>query len=348
MSMYIQGIGIVSPWTGHGAEPLIKDDHFVIADPEYKRWIDLQQIRRMSRVVKMGVAAAHMSLEEADIKLPDAIITGTAYGCLADTGIFLQKMVTQKEEMLAPTAFIQSTHNTLGGQIALKLSCHGYNNTFVHGNTSFESALLDTQFYLTENPSARVLTGSADEITPISHNILSRLRRYKRKPVTPSQLLDTATIGCMGGEGSAFFVLQGMKDDHSVAELKGSEMIFRKLNPEQSLQAIIDFLKKNELNPTELSLLITGRNGDIRDDYQYEFAENSIFKNLPKAAFKHLCGEYPTASSFAMGIAARAIQTGQLAHEMLYSGLPPKEIKNILIWNAQTNKRHSLILIQKC
>ncbi len=346
--MYIQGIGIVSPWSGQGSEPLIKDEHFAILDPEYSKWIDLQQIRRMSRVVKMGVASAHMSMEEAEINLPDAIITGTAYGCMADTGFFLQKMVKQKEEMLAPTAFIQSTHNTLGGQIALKLSCYGYNNTFVHGNTSFESALLDTQFYLTENPDAKVITGSADEITPISHNILTRLRRYKRNPVPSSELLNTPTIGSMGGEGSAFFVFQAEKDNSSIAELKAMEMIFRKLNPEQCLSVILEFLKKNDLHPADLSLLMTGRNGDIRDDYQYELAENSVFKNLPKAAFKHLCGEYPTSIAFGLGIAARAIQAGNLAPEMLYSGIPPKEINKILIWNAHNNMRHSLVLLQKC
>lgn len=346
--MYIQGIGIVSPWTGQGSEPLTKGDHFAINDPEYSKWIDLQQIRRMSRVVKMGVASAHMAMEEADIQLPDAIITGTAYGCMADTGIFLQKMVKQKEEMLAPTAFIQSTHNTLGGQIALKLSCHGYNNTFVHGNTSFESALLDTQFYLTENPDAKVLTGSADEITPISHNILTRLRRYKRIPVPPAELLNTTTIGSMGGEGSAFFVLQAEHNNRSIAKLKGIEMVFRKLNPEQSLRMIMDFLTKHGLNPNDLSLIMTGRNGDTRDDYQYELAENSIFKNIPKAAFKHLCGEYPTSISFGMGFAAKAIHSGILPPEMLYDGFTPNQIKNILIWNAQTNNRHSLLLLQQC
>ncbi len=346
--MYIQGIGIISPWSGQGSEPLIKEDHFAIIDPDYSQWIDLQQIRRMSRVIKMGVAAAHMSLSEANIEAPDAIITGTAYGCMADTGIFLQKMVTQKEEMLAPTAFIQSTHNTLGGQIALKLNCHGYNNTFVHGNTSFESALLDTQFYLAENPHSKVLTGSADEITTISHNILTRLRRYKKNSVNPSELLNTATIGSMGGEGTAFFVFQALKDNRSIAKLSGMEMIFRKLTPEESLNPILEFLKKNDILPAELSLLITGKNGDIRDDYQYDLAENSIFQNVPKAAFKHLCGEYPTSIAFGMGIASRAIQTGKLPSEMLYSGQPPKALNNILIWNAHTNMRHSLILLQKC
>src|SRR5690606_40106225 len=114
-------------------------------------------------------------------------------------------------------------------------------------------------------------------------------------------------------------------------KLKGIEMVFRKLNPEQSLSTILNFLGKHELNPGDLSLILTGRNGDIRDDYQYELTENSIFKNLPKAAFKHLCGEYPTAVSFGMGIAAKAIQSGNIAPEMLYSGIPPQEIKNILI-----------------
>src|SRR5690606_5551866 len=117
-------------------------------DPDYKQWIDVKQIRRMSRVVKMGVAAANLSLEAAGLTAPDAIITGTAYGCLDDTGVFLKKMVEQQEEMLTPTAFIQSTHNTVAGQIALLLQCHGYNNTFVNRGFSFENALLDAMMIL--------------------------------------------------------------------------------------------------------------------------------------------------------------------------------------------------------
>ena len=93
----------------------------------------------MSRIIRMGVAAAMECLQEADVKKPDAIITGTAYGCLEDTGLFLAKMVENNEEMLTPTAFIQSTHNTVGAQVALMLSCHHYNNTFVHRGFSFES-----------------------------------------------------------------------------------------------------------------------------------------------------------------------------------------------------------------
>src|SRR4029079_11207934 len=87
-------------------------------EPDYKTIIDIKLIRRMSRIIKMGVAAGIECLNEAGISVPDAITTGTAYGCLEDTGVFLSKMVEQNEELLTPTSFIQSTHNTVGAQIA--------------------------------------------------------------------------------------------------------------------------------------------------------------------------------------------------------------------------------------
>ena len=57
--------------------------------------------------------------------------------------VFLRKMIEFEEKMLSPTAFIQSTHNTVGAQIALLLKCHHYNNTIVHRAFSFENALTE-------------------------------------------------------------------------------------------------------------------------------------------------------------------------------------------------------------
>jgi 3-oxoacyl-[acyl-carrier-protein] synthase II len=156
MTIYINGTGCISPQETAQGGPLLatpreyEQVRLATVDPDYKQWIDVKQIRRMSRVVKMGVGAAHLSMEAAGITNVDAIITGTAYGCLDDTGVFLTKMVNQHEEMLTPTAFIQSTHNTVAGQIALLLGCNGYNNTFVHRGFSFENALLDAIMILKE------------------------------------------------------------------------------------------------------------------------------------------------------------------------------------------------------
>lgn len=161
----------------------------------------------MSRIIRMGVAAATECLQEAGISQPDAIITGTAYGCLEDTGVFLTRMVEFNEELLTPTAFIQSTHNTIGAQIGLMLQCNNYNNAFVHRGFSFESALLDARMLLNEKAAFNVLVGAVDEITNISHNILNRLGLYKQEQVNNLNLYESGTKGTIAGEGASFFLL---------------------------------------------------------------------------------------------------------------------------------------------
>ena len=133
----------------------------------------------MSRIIKMGVAAGSMALKQAGLSVPNGIITGTAYGCLDDTGIFLNKMIDNKEYALNPTPFIQSTHNTIGSQIALLLQCQGYNQTYTQGAFSFESALLDALLELTDSPSQSLLVGGVDEITAVSHALQKRFGIFR-------------------------------------------------------------------------------------------------------------------------------------------------------------------------
>ena len=92
-------------------------------------------------------------------------------------------MIRNKEEFLTPTSFIQSTHNTVGAQIALLLKCHGYNFAYVHRGLSFESALTDAMMRLEQGHAENILTGGIDEITGDSFAIMQRLGHWKRKPV---------------------------------------------------------------------------------------------------------------------------------------------------------------------
>ncbi len=115
-------------------------------------------------------------------------------------------MVEQKEQLLTPTAFIQSTHNTIGAQIALLLGCNGYNNAFVHRGFSFESALLDACLLIKENEAHNVLVGAIDEITDNSFAILERFGLYKRKPLSNFDLYKTDSKGTNAGEGRVIFL----------------------------------------------------------------------------------------------------------------------------------------------
>ncbi|WP_119078945.1 beta-ketoacyl synthase N-terminal-like domain-containing protein [Chitinophaga alhagiae] len=349
MKAFIQGTGSISAQDSTVFPATIREyegNRLPVADPDYKQWIDIRQIRRMGRVIKMGVGASHISLQDAGLTMPDAIITGTAYGCLADTGVFLNKLVTQQEDMLTPTAFIQSTHNTVAGQIALMLGCHGYNNTFVHGAFSLENALQDGLLLLQEDPARKVLAGALDEITEYSHTILSRFGLYKNAHT--QQLLRSGTPGTMAGEGAAFFVLGAEKNARSKAELTGVEMIYRPASAEETAGHIAGFLQRHGLQPADIDLLLTGRNGDVRGDAYYDNIETTLFAGRPVAAFKHFCGEYPTAAAFGMWMAVQALHTGQVPAAAMFKGHAPATLKRVLIWNHQHATHHSLILLTAC
>src|SRR5580698_7579456 len=108
MKIYIRSIASISPQETFGQvsfliHPISYDSNFLKAiEPAYEGILDPKLTRRMSRIIKMGVAAALQCLRKGGITNPGAIITGTAYGCLDDTGIFLSRLVQQGEQMLSP------------------------------------------------------------------------------------------------------------------------------------------------------------------------------------------------------------------------------------------------------
>lgn len=332
--LYIRSTGSISPQKTFGQAPFLTDpivytgNRLNCIEPDYKEIIDAKLIRRMSRIIKMGVAAALECLKEAAVTQPDAIVTGTAYGCLQDTEVFLTRIVENKEEMLTPTAFIQSTHNTVGAQIALLLQCHNYNNTFVHRGFSFESALLDAMTLLLENPDHHVLVGGVDEITDTSHVILSRLGLYRQ--------------GAAAGEGATFFLLTGLPSLADYARLDAVSTFYNPRTTTAAEQSISSFLASQSIDIHDIDLILTGRNGDKKNDAVYQQLGETIFKGRPLADYKDLCGEYPTSTAFALWMAANMLKTGQLP------GGRDKAPRKILIYNHYLNRHHSLFLVSAC
>ncbi|MEP7238993.1 MAG: beta-ketoacyl synthase chain length factor [Ferruginibacter sp.] len=351
--MYIRATGNISPQKTFGHQPLEEvvpytGNRLACIEPDYKEFIDPKQIRRMSRIIRMGVAAAMECLQEARVKVPDAIVTGTAYGCLEDTNSFLSKMVEFKEELLTPTAFIQSTHNTIGAQIGLLLQCNNYNNAFVHRGFSFESALLDGMMLLKEKDAGNVLVGAIDEITNSSHAILNRLGLYKQGPVSNLDIYKTKTKGTVAGEGAAFFLIANDPSATDYAKLDGLHTFYKPDGFAEIEKQISSFLEKNSVSINDIDLIITGKNGDASSDEVYDGLAETIFHNKELVNYKYLCGEYPTAASFAMWLAANTIKTGKLPATLNYTISPVKKINRILIYNHSQGIHHSLSLLSAC
>lgn len=150
--------------------------------------------RRMSRILKMAVTTAVECCGNIDnIKDIDSIVTATGYGCLAASEKFLRNVIENNEELLNPTPFIQSTFNTVGGQIALLSKNHCENITYVNRSHSFEDALLDAYLQIGIEGKERILLGTFDEIIESSNIILERLGVFRN--------------GQKNGEGAIFMEL---------------------------------------------------------------------------------------------------------------------------------------------
>ena len=205
----------------------------------------------MSRMIKMGVACGLECLKDIPSEKVDAIITATGLGCLADTEKFMNALMDNREQMLNPTAFIQSTFNTLGAQLALLLKIHAYNVTYVHRGLSFESALIDGIMSIAEGKQ-HVLAGAMDEITPTSHIIQQRLGLLK---------------GTTAGEGAQFFLLSAQKEEQTFAELKGVDTFITRMSVPEISNRMHHFSKNlTGLHPktlTGLSVARTGRKQQI-------------------------------------------------------------------------------------
>ena len=142
---------------------------------EIRDYVKPLEARRMGKLMKSSLLSSLKALREAGITQPDAIITGTAYGCMEKSEQLLIQLMNEGETMLKPTAFMQSTHNTIGSNIAIWLGCHGYNVTYTQENDSMKWALHDAECLLRSGRCKTVLVGCHDETTPLFRELMGRL-----------------------------------------------------------------------------------------------------------------------------------------------------------------------------
>jgi len=351
--VYIIGAGCVSPQntldSGNLLEDIVEvDDRFLqVIKPNYRDFINPKLLRRMSKIVRMGIVSSSVAMKDANIENPDAILTGTGMGCQVDTEKFLNSMIDNNEGLLTPTSFIQSTHNTVGGAIALGKQNHNYNLTYVHRTFSFESALLDSLLLLNEGKVKDVLLGGFDEITEESWLIKTKIDYFKKNTASNINILDDSQVGAQAGEGSSFFVLSNEESNNAYAKVIGVDMFFRPENNNEIEDRISTFIKKHSLSIDDMDLIILGNNGDNEFDKIYTDVESRLFSNNSTSYYKHLCGEYDTSSAFAMWLAAKIIKDNKAPEIMIRKGHPAEEIRNVLIYNHFRNINHSLILLSK-
>jgi 3-oxoacyl-[acyl-carrier-protein] synthase II len=351
MAAFINGLGNISAqktWDNtQFLDEIVeyKNNYLKSVDPEYKEYINPVAIRRMSHVIKMGIASAKICLKDAGLEMPDAIITGTGFGCIEDTEKFLIQVIDQAEEQLNPTAFMQSTHNAVNGQLAIILGCKNYNFTYCQRGFSFENALLDAFLQCKEKAQAQLLVGGFDEISPNYFKVNDRINMWKKEAISNLDLLSHKTEGTIAGEFSTYFVIGNKPTANCYAELKALETFYKPSDPSELVDRVKQFTERSASEKPDL--VIYGYSGDSTEDFWMDAVHDKLFAEVPGAYYKHLCGEHYTASAWATWLGARALKENRIpAIALLPGSNHPKQVRTILVVNNYRGRNFSAILLQ--
>lgn len=351
MKVYINGIGNISPQETWDNTKFLKevvssdDNRLLCVEPVYKEYISPIKLRRMSKIIKRGIASALIALKDANVENPGAIITGTGWGCWADTEKFLLAMIDQGEEQLTPTAFMQSTHNTVSGQIAISIKCHNYNSTYAHRGVSFERSLQDGMMLCAEG-NKNVLVGAFDECTDNFFTMLGRVGAWKKKTINSLDLFNDSQEGSIGGEASIAFIIDSNKTDNSYASIDAMTTFYKPDSDEQVNEKVNEFLSSYNLSPSDIDVVVSGNNGDSKSDAIY----NLVLQEFPEAThtgFKHLCGQFDTSTAFGTWLAAKMLKTQSIPSVVKLNDVN-KVPSKVLVVNHQNKENYSLQLLSKC
>ncbi|MDR1878567.1 MAG: beta-ketoacyl synthase chain length factor [Bacteroidales bacterium] len=330
-------------------EPIIYNKRYTRSlEPDFSAYIPPALSRRMGKALKRALVTALHVVRQTGIDKPDAIITGTGLGCVENTEKFLTAMLDNNEQLLPPTCFMQSTHNTISSQIAVYLKCNTYNSTYSHRGTSFDSALFDAcmQFELGEISTA--LVGGHDELTPDYFRLLDKISYWKEGEISEKILREGNTEGSFAGECSVSFMLGNKSRRDALCEIKNVELLY---NPSerQLSQAIQDILQSNRLRLQDIDMMLAGINGDKDNDSIYKDLHTAFFPDKPLLWYKHIFGEAYTTSGLGLYVAATILQKASLPRHLVYNvGAKTSRFNNILLCNHFRNKDYSLILLSSC
>ena len=342
---YIHQHACISPqqtFTSVDLEPLHEpvDKQLKAIEPSYEA-IPPGVLRRMGKAVRMGVGAA-LPLLQNNIA-PDGMIMGTANGGKEDCVKFLNQIIEYNEGMLTPINFVQSTPNAVAAQVGLLTKNHGYNITHLHLGLAFEYALIDADMFITEMPSNNYLVGAVDDISTYNYYFEDKGGWYKTADTSNKELYATATPGSIAGEAAVMFRVDG-NETGAIAKVIAIDTLHSR--DENMLQEKLKRFIETNLPATEnIDLLLSGENGDDRLLKYFSTAEAIIGNATTVARFKHMSGEYPTATAMGLWLICNILQQQTIPAHMIKTNGSAKTYKNVLLYNNYKGIQHSFILV---
>lgn len=305
-------------------EPLVRS-----VDPDFKQFVSAGDARRMGRLLKRAIATSVSALQDAGVEHPDAIITGTGFGSIENTELFLDQLVRQGEEMLKPTQFMQSTHNTVSSLIGIHTKSHGYNCTYSHKGLSFDSALYDAWLQMKLCRIGTALVGSHDEMSPIFSGFV-RKAGYVRD-------------GEFASEAAVSVLLSKNEADAPMCTLQGVKILSQPSDA-QIQEALQQMLEEAGMTAKDIDACMTSKSGNAETDAQCAFID-ALLPGVPQLQYKPVFGVGFSASALGFYASACCLKEGRVPACLTADGKELKGVRTMLLVNAVEDKHVSLILL---
>ena len=310
-------------------EPLRYEQNYVrCVDPDFKQFISAGEARRMGKLLKRALATSLSALSEGGVEHPDAVITGTGFGSVENTELFIDAMVREGESLLKPTQFMQSTHNTTSSLISIHTKSHGYNSTYSQKHISFDSALYDAwlQFRLGRIHSA--LVGAHDEMTSVFHTFMR-----KAGFISDCDICSEAAVSVL---------LSDEPSDRALCTLGGVWLKNRPSSDEVCAQ-IRKMLQENGLSSEDVECVMTGMNGSEADT-DYAFLRD-VLPQAERLRYKPLFGDCFSAPALGVYASCQCLAKGQVPASLTADGTPRPCGQSLLVVNIAERRHCSLVLL---
>lgn len=165
-----------------------------------------RRLRRISRLSRMALAAAHQALNAAGLLGCEqaGVVMGTGLGALEETITFVGQLIKDGPAAATPGLFPASVMNVAASQISMELGLRGYNTTVNHKEVSAELALGLAVDAIRLGHADVVLAGGVDELSWPVHHGYRRLRALGCRAAPYRRGRD----GMILGEGAGALVLE--------------------------------------------------------------------------------------------------------------------------------------------
>ncbi len=318
-------ISIQNPLTEEWMEnPLTYTEDYVRAvDPDFKQFISAGDARRMGKLLKRALATSLSALQEGGIEDPDAIITGTGFGSIENTELFLDALVREGEQLLKPTQFMQSTHNTASSLIGIHTKCHGYNSTYSQKGFSFDSALYDAWMQFRIGRIRSALVGSHDEMSPVFSGFVRKAGHVKE-----GEICSEAAVSVLLAESgnNAYCNLESVKLFDTPSEDTLSKVLA-------------------DLTAGGIDAVMTGMSGNKENDSWYGFLD-AMLPGVPQLRYKPLFGVNFSSSATGFYAAACCLKKGSAPAVLSASGKAVDCSKGILVVNVVEGRHYSFSILK--